>query len=138
MQAVAKAAIAESARGVSTALAVWAGCSHPICPACSPVVHCAELPHLPDCICSADGRHVIEKACPLLLLPIVFALFVGIVVGYWLAQRTTTIGSPVGALEEAPSSVGLGLWGDGRSGPAPPTRRSRAGAGRGGGVGTGD
>ena len=58
--------------------------------------------------------------------------------GYWFARRTTIVGSPPPALEEVLATLGLGIWGDGRSGPAPLTRRSRSYSSRASGMGRGD
>ena len=53
--------VPELTRGVSTALAIWATPSCPLCPAltCTPSLHCAESNPCPACICQG-----VERTCP--------------------------------------------------------------------------
>ena len=53
--------VPELARGVSTALAIWATPSCPICPAssCAPSLVCPAAVSCPACICSGT-----ERTCP--------------------------------------------------------------------------
>ena len=54
MQAALRAGAGEVARGFSTGFIVWSGSGQ--CPACAPVLNCAEVARCPDCVCGQGGR----------------------------------------------------------------------------------
>lgn len=60
MQALFIAFVKELGRSAGAALSIAA---IPRCPSCAPVLHCAELPSLPSCVCNADGHRAVP-ACP--------------------------------------------------------------------------
>ena len=83
MQAALRAGAGEVARGFSTGFIVWSGSGQ--CPACAPVLNCAEVARCPDCVCGQGGRVYAE---PLLVWSNGWLLLLGgacLAVGYLTA-----------------------------------------------------
>ncbi len=72
MQAALRAGAGEVARGFSTGFIVWSGSGQ--CPACAPVLNCAEVARCPDCVCGQGGRVYAE---PLLVWSYGWLLLLG-------------------------------------------------------------
>ena len=116
MQAIAKGAIAEFSKGLSTGLLLWFG--QPACPACNPVVHCAEALRIPDCVCDSRVSHSInpkEKDWGALIIVGLLCLCIGYLLGR-LHSAPTIVGSPqvpssLLPFQSRQLSIGKGKWG---------------------------
>jgi hypothetical protein len=104
MQAALRSALQEAARGVSTAIVVWAGQQPNHC-SCS----CPEQPRCPDCICQGGAR-VAERAADegYSLSAVILAWLLGAIAGA-AALRFSTLPCWATPARHEPSSVGVSL-----------------------------
>jgi hypothetical protein len=92
MQALARVAASEIARGVSTGVAVWAARTDCVC---APVLSC---PLCPDCHCVGGlSRASDSPTCTVWVLTVIIALFVGFAAGRFVTPvivGTTPVARP--------------------------------------------